>query len=101
VRGGLTHGERTRQGQVLQDRPRCARQLAPGAVTAVKRQVDGAEKLDEPFGVRPFIGHATRVAANTSIVNPDGSRPAVPAHGRDGARTTLARQVPGLTKVSW
>jgi hypothetical protein len=35
--------------------------------------VDGAEELGELFGIRPFIGHATRVAASTSIVNPDGS----------------------------
>jgi hypothetical protein len=39
----------------------------------VKRQVDGAKELGEPFGPRPCIGHATRVAAGRSIVNPDGS----------------------------
>jgi hypothetical protein len=39
----------------------------------VKRQVDGAEEIGEPFGPRSFIGHATRVPADRSIVNPDGS----------------------------
>jgi hypothetical protein len=39
----------------------------------VKRQVDGAEEVGEPFGPRPFIAHVTRVAAGESIVNPDGS----------------------------
>jgi len=39
----------------------------------VKGQVDGAEEVSEPFGARPFVGHATRVTAGGSIVNPDGS----------------------------
>jgi hypothetical protein len=72
VRRGLTDDERTRQRQVLQDRPRGAGQLAPGPVPAVKLQVDGPEGLREPFGLRSFLGHATRVAARYSVVNPDG-----------------------------
>jgi hypothetical protein len=41
----------------------------------MKRQVDGAKELGEPFGSRPVIGHVTRVPARTSIVNPDVSMP--------------------------
>jgi hypothetical protein len=40
----------------------------------VKRQVDGAKELSKALGLGPFIGHQTRVAAGTSIVNPDGLR---------------------------
>jgi len=39
----------------------------------VKGQVDGPEEVSEPFGARPFVGHATSVPAGRSIVNPDGS----------------------------
>jgi hypothetical protein len=39
----------------------------------VKRQVDGAETVGEPFGPRAFVGHGTSVPAGGSIVNPDGS----------------------------
>ena len=46
--------------------------LAPRAVTAMKRQVDGAKELGEPFGPGLFIGHVTRVPAGLSVVNPDG-----------------------------
>jgi hypothetical protein len=73
VRRGLPHGERARQRQVLEHRPGRAGQLAPGSIPAVKRQVDGAEEVGEPFGVRPFVGHPIRVPACRSIVNPDGS----------------------------
>jgi hypothetical protein len=73
VRGGFPHGERAREGQVLEHRPGRARQLAPGLVPPVKRQVDGTEEIREPFGPRPFIGHVSRVPADPSIVNPDGS----------------------------
>jgi hypothetical protein len=52
---------------------RSARQLAPGPVPPVKRQVDGTEEVSEPFGPRPVIGHVTRVPDGRSIVNPDGS----------------------------
>jgi hypothetical protein len=38
----------------------------------MKRQVDGPEELSEPFGLGLFVPHATRVAGNRSIVNPDG-----------------------------
>lgn len=58
--------------QVLQHRPGRARQLAPGPVPPVKRQVDGAEEVGEAFGPRLCIGHGTRVAPGRSIVNPDG-----------------------------
>ena len=70
---GLTHSERARQREVLEHLPRRARQLAPGPVPPVKRQVDGAEEISEPFGPRPCISHATKVAASQSIVNPDES----------------------------
>jgi arsenical pump membrane protein len=40
----------------------------------MKRQVDGPELLGEPLGLRSWIGHATRVPARESIVNPDGFR---------------------------
>jgi len=63
MRRGLADGERSGQRQVLEDRPRGARQLAPGPVPAMKRQVDGPEELREPFGLRSFLGHATRVPA--------------------------------------
>jgi hypothetical protein len=38
----------------------------------MKRQVDGLKELREPFGLRSFLGHGTRVAPGASIVNPDG-----------------------------
>jgi hypothetical protein len=63
VRRRLAYGERASHRQVLEHRPRRARQLAPGAVAPVKRQVDGAKELGKAFGVGPLIGHATRVAA--------------------------------------
>ena len=74
VRRGLTHGERTRKRQVLEYGTGRTGQLAPRPVPAVKRQVDGPEELREPFGLRSFLGHATRVAAWKRIVNPDGFR---------------------------
>jgi hypothetical protein len=58
---------------MLEHRPGRARQLAPGLVPPVKRQVDGTEEVSEPLGPCPFIGHATRIPASESIVNPDGS----------------------------
>jgi len=58
---------------VLEYGPGRARQLAARPVPPVKRQVDSAEKVSEPFGPRPFVGHVTRVPAGRSIVNPDGS----------------------------
>jgi hypothetical protein len=95
VRRGLAHGERAGQGQMLEHGPRRVRQLAPGAVTTVKRQVDGAEELGEALGVRPFIGHVTRVPAGRSIVNPDGSAPgfitATPCYSRICAQQRLIR----------
>jgi hypothetical protein len=39
----------------------------------MKRKVDRLEELREPFGLRSFIGHGTRVAPGECIVNPDGS----------------------------
>jgi len=72
VRRGLTHGERTRQRQVLEYGAGGTGQLAPGPVPPVKRQVYGPEELREPFGLRSLLGHGTRVAAGESIVNPDG-----------------------------
>ncbi len=84
VRGGFPYGERAREREVLEHCPGRARQLAPGPVPSVKGQVDGTEEVGEPFGPRPFIGHATRVAAGASIVNPDGS--AAPASSAAAAR---------------
>jgi len=58
---------------VLEHRARRARQLTPGPVPPVKREVDGAEEVGELFGPGPCIGHATRVPPREFIVNPDGS----------------------------
>ena len=61
-------------GQVLQDRPRGTGQLGARAVPAMKGQVDGPEKLREPFGLRLFVGHGTRVALGNPSSIPMGSR---------------------------
>jgi hypothetical protein len=73
VHRGFTHGERPGERQVLEHGPGGARQLAPRSVPTVKRQVDGAEEVGEPFGSGPGVGHVTSVPAARSIVNPDGS----------------------------
>jgi hypothetical protein len=72
VRGGLPHGERAGQRQVLEHGPGRAGQLTPWPVPPVKRQVNGTEEAGELFGPGSFIGHGTRVLASRSIVNPDG-----------------------------
>jgi len=74
VRRRFPDGERARQRQVLEHRPGRARQLAAGPIPPVKRQVDGAEEVGEPFGRGLCIGHATRVPASQCIVNPDRFR---------------------------
>jgi hypothetical protein len=58
----------------------------------VKRQVNGTEEAGELFGPGSFIGHATRVLASRSIVNPDGSAGAGPVVG-------WLRQVRQVTRV--
>ena len=60
VRGRFPHGERARESQVLEHGPGRARQLAPGLVPPVKRQVDGPKEVGEAFGPRSFIGHITK-----------------------------------------
>jgi hypothetical protein len=41
----------------------------------VKRQVDGAEELREPFCPRLFLSHGNSFPAGQLIVNPDASTP--------------------------
>jgi hypothetical protein len=56
-------GQRAGQRQVLEYRPRGARQLAPRPVTTMKRQVDGTEKLREPLCPRLFLIHGNSFPA--------------------------------------
>jgi hypothetical protein len=66
----------------------------------VERQVYGAEKAGELFGPGPVIGHATRVPASGSIVNPDGIRRPRPAPSAGRARSAgWLRQVRQVTSV--
>jgi hypothetical protein len=39
----------------------------------VKRQVDGAKELGEPFRTRLFLSHGNSFQARKFIVNPDAS----------------------------
>src|SRR5208337_2147063 len=79
-------GEPVRRDEVAPpDYGRVNADLGGEQVERVPVDADLGAEAAEAFGLRPFIGHVTRVAAGESIVNPDGSATASGSAGVGGS----------------
>jgi hypothetical protein len=68
----LAHGQRPRQREMIQHRPRGSGQSVTWAIAAVEREIHSAKQRGESTRLHVRIGHNTTISPAETIVNPDG-----------------------------